>query len=296
MQLLCSLLVLFAVNLSYAESQFFDGQTLEEVSLSQVVERIKLGTIVIMGELHGNEAHHLNQREVLVKMAQKEELPAISVGMEFIDYTQQAHLDDFLNQLITEETFLDRIQWGRIPFENYRFQVKLPPYRGGWTYGINLPRSITGKVGQGGLESLTPEEAALLPPNFEVGNDFYFERFEAIMKGHVPDEFIMNYFVAQSLWDDTMAWRTLLAMEERPHQAFAIMVGDFHAAWGHGLADRLRKRGAQDVLVISQIQSQEDLKLDPKYGARGDFVFVSNEEKTGHSLLNEFVTRFTYWH
>jgi uncharacterized iron-regulated protein len=134
-------------------------------------------------------------------------------------------------------------------------------------------------VSQSGLDSLTPEEQVLLPPNFQLGNADYFERFEATMKGHVPDEDIRRYFTAQSLWDDTMAWQSMKIMQENPRQSLVILVGDFHAAWGHGLASRLRARGAKDVLVVSQVYSIEEIDHHPDYGARGDFIFVSNESK-----------------
>lgn len=296
MQLAFSILLLFFVQTSIATAQVFDGNTLQRLEVSDVVDRIHPGTIVIMGEVHDSEEHHQNQRDLLVLLAQKSSLPAVSVGMEFIDYTQQSELDDFLNKKISEELFLKNINWGGIPFYHYRFQVKLPPYRNGWTYGINLPRRITSKVGKGGLESLDPEELSLLPPQFEMGNANYFERFESTMKGHVPEEAILKYFTAQSLWDDTMAWKSLEAMRNNPEQTLVIMVGDFHAAWGHGLASRLRARGAQDVLVITQVQGLDKLAVHPKYGARGDFVFVSKEPKSRHSLFDELITSFTYRH
>jgi uncharacterized iron-regulated protein len=126
---------------------------------------------------------------------------------------------------------------------------------------------------------LTAEETALLPPNFELGNDHYYERFREVMKGHVPEEAIQNYFVAQSLWDETMAWKALESFQKHPRQTLMIIVGDFHVAWDGGLPHQLRRRGAQDLVVISQTRDLADVAIHPKYGPRADFIWVSKEDK-----------------
>jgi uncharacterized iron-regulated protein len=72
-----------------------------------------------------------------------------------------------------------------------------------------------------------------------------------------------------------MAWRALQHLDENPEDILVIIVGDFHVSYGGGLPDRLRARGAADVVTISQVLEKDEVKVHPKYGARADFVWVS---------------------
>ena len=261
--------------------QYYDGQTGHKAKDAVVLNRINKGQVLIVSELHDNKSHHKNQRDLLIQIV-RARVP-VSVGMEFFDYTEQDYVDQYGQNLIDEDVFLKLVNWGSLPFEFYRFQVRLPYYSDGRTYGLNFPRRLSGKVAQGGLEALSPDEQKLLPPNFQLGADTYFERFSETMKGHVSEEKIKNYFAAQSLWDDTMAWRAGEVMAANPDQILMILVGDFHVAYQDGLVARLRARGVQNILSISQVsttgmtpdEKAETLNPHTRYGARADFIFDS---------------------
>jgi len=254
-------------------AQIFDGQSLSERPLDEVVQQIGPGTIVVMGEIHDNQAHHENQVSLMAALKAKG-LP-FNLGMEFLEYPDQKYVDAFLRGNILESEFLKLIGWSGLPFDFYRRQVLLPLSVGGWTFGINLPRTITRKVSQSGLTSLTDDERALLPPNFTLGNAAYYQRFSDVMKDHVPPEALERFFISQSLWDDTMAWQALRRAETNPDKALVVIVGDFHAAWGGGLPDRLKARGARNVINISQVLDRGEVQIHPSYGARGDFIWVA---------------------
>lgn len=244
------------------------------------MDKIRPGQILIVSELHDSEPHHENQKNILKELIRHGQ--RFSVGMEFFNYPQQELVSQFVYENISEEDFLREIKWGNdLPFDFYRFQVRIPKYVGGKTLALNMPRSITSKVAKVGLEGLSEAERALLPPNFEVGKASYFERFAETMKGHVPDGVISKYFVSHSLWDDTMAWRAADFIKKNPAQVLVIIVGDFHVAYQDGLIARLKARGVDDVLSISQVDS-EGMKPDEKnelilpndkYGVRADFVY-----------------------
>ena len=125
-----------------------------------------------------------------------------------------------------------------------------------------------------GLDSLSEEERRLLPPLYDRGSDEYFERFKKIMENHVPEHMLENYFLAQSLWDDTMAWSSARHLANHPEDLLVILVGDFHANYGHGLVERLYANGVKDVLVISQVLEKKQTEPHPIYGPRADFVWV----------------------
>ncbi len=159
-----------------------------------------------------------------------------------------------------------------------------PLAAGGWTIALNAPRTLTSAIAKKGVAGLSPEELALLPTDFERGNDGYFERFKEIMGGaHVPAEMLETYFEAQSAWDEVMATEAIAYLERRPEQTLVIIVGDFHAAYGGGLGDRLSRRGKAPKRIISQINLNEydesvwlsAVLPDSRYGPRGDAVWVA---------------------
>jgi uncharacterized iron-regulated protein len=272
---------LFFSNFAFA-GQWYSGATGAPIKGGELAALVGPGTVVVYAEQHDNEEHHQNQRDFLVKMSGGK-FP-LSVGMEFFEYPHQKLIDQYGREEISEDDFLKQIKWGKNPFDFYRFQVLLPYYLGGRTYGLNIPRSISGQVAKAGMESLTEEQRALLPPDFTLGSETYYERFHETMKGHVPEKSIQNYFAAQSLWDETMAWRTALAMQELPEQVMVIHVGDFHVAYQDGLIARLKARGVQKIVSISQINTKDmsaeeraaEIQPHARYGARADFIFDSH--------------------
>jgi uncharacterized iron-regulated protein len=272
----------------YAET-LYDGESLSSLSLQAVAQKIRPGSVVIVSELHNSKAHHDHQLEFLKMLRQENPALSLSVAMEFFYYTDQYLVDDFVEGTSSEKNFLRLISWGSTPFDFYRPLVEFPQLMKtkGKTYAINAPKFLTKKVAKTGLLSLDSRERLLLPPNFELGSALYRERFiEAMGGGHgLPQEKIDNYFAAQSLWDDTMAWRTIEALSSNPDQVVVVIVGDFHNAYGSGLPARLRARGLTDGITISQIAMSgrtqneifSEIRCHPKYGKRADFIWTSDE-------------------
>lgn len=256
-----------------ASAQFYNGDTGAPASMNELFALLGPGKVVIVSEQHGYAPHHQNQRDFLVKISGAN-FP-ISVGMEFFTYTDQPKVDAYARGQLTEEDFLKEIGWGGIPYTNYRFQVVFPYYRGGQAVALNLPRSISGKVSKSGLDSLDESEKSLLPPQLVLGNQDYFERFTEAMQGHIQDPAVLhNYFTAHCLWDETMAWRAITYLKQHPDQLLMIVVGDFHAQYEDGLVARLRDQGI-DTIVVSQVTDRSEVAPHPKYGRRGNFVWLS---------------------
>lgn len=284
---------------------YYDGRTGQVVDGDQILNLVKSGTVLIASELHDHEAHHQNQRDLLVKFSGAS-FP-ISVGMEFFSYPDQAFVDGYVSGQTDEATFLKQIKWDGSPnflpllspfkssgfigglfemfknfsFDFYRFQVRFSGFHQGRTLALNFPRELSGKVSKGGLDALSPAEKAMMPPDFARGAASYFERFHEIMKDHAKEEQIQNYFTAQSLWDDTMAWRAATHMAAHPTDLLMIIVGDFHVAYQDGLVNRLKARGVNNIVSISQIDTSQmsaadrmaEIMPDPKYGPRSDLIF-----------------------
>lgn len=272
-------ILLFSLN---AHADLIDGKTLQPATLETVVAQMEPSSVLIVSELHGFQPHHDNQIAALQALG--EHFPQVSLGMEFFDRNKQEVVNRYLAGTLPEEDFLDEVHWMGPTFTKYKTQVLFPTRHGGTTLGLNMDRILTTKVAKNGIENLSDADKLLLPPQFTMGNDGYFERFKETMAGHLPPSAkIENYFQAQSIWDETMAWTAKEFLDQNPTQVLMIIVGDFHASHGGGLPDRLKARGIQNVVTISQVnfsgstpeEQNELINPGTKWGPRADFIWIS---------------------
>lgn len=268
-------------------SGLYKGDDLTPASVGDIVGKIQPGTILILGEMHGLAPIRDQHMDILNTLRSVYPGP-ISVGMEFINYTDQTPLSAYSAGLLPEEDFLKKVNWSGFDFDFYRQQILFPRFANGErVLGINLSRTVTSQIAKGGLNSLTPEQLKLMPPNFTVGRESYRERFFATMGMH-PTPQLENYFIAQSAWDDTMAWKTVEFLKKNPDHVFVIVVGEFHAQYGGGLPDRLRARLSAEnlnhpIVSLSQIYAEgltseeitQEMQPSASEGARGDYIWLT---------------------
>jgi uncharacterized iron-regulated protein len=264
------------------QEQIYEGRTLGETSLETALSTVKAGTVIVLGEHHAHAAHQKEQLQVIETLQKTGHL--VSVGMEFFTYTDQSQVDLWRLGKLTEADFLAKIGWGNgFPFDFYRAQVSAPKLGTEYVVALNAPRNLTGKVAKNGLGALTAEEMKLMPPQFQVGNSRYFERFKQNV-GHLPDPAAaQNYFAAQSIWDDTMAWQVIEFFKAHPEQVLVIIVGEFHVQYGGGLPDRLQARGIRDLVTFSLVdlegltpdEEKQELEPSPLDGPRAHFIWAS---------------------
>lgn len=274
------LLALCFATLACASSQIWDSQG-NLSSTESLTESLKTHGVIILGENHGLKTHQ--EQHLMILNNLKNSGRSVHVGLEFFSYPFQNQVDSYRLGKLDEADFLKSVEWGGTPYEFYRPQALFPDYSlGERTWALNAPRALTGQIAKVGIAQLTPELAALMPPDFQVGRDSYKERFLKIIGDHVKDPAKQQYyFEAQSVWDDTMAWRIQTFREQHPTAVLVVIVGEFHVQYGGGLPARLKSRGIHNVLIISQVDTRElnaeelqkQIKPDPEYGPRADWIW-----------------------
>ncbi len=257
------------------------GQSL--VSLSEALSQIRPGTVVVLGEQHGTLEQASQQLQIIENI--KKNGHVVSVGFEFFEAQYQDLVDRWRGLEISEDDFLKGIHWGAgFPFSAYRQQALFPQLNlGEHTVALNAKRTLTTKIASQGLASLNDQERGELPEGFALGNQRYFSRFKSIMQEHLPTpEAIDRYFAAQSVWDDTMAFRANQFLAAHPEQVLVIIVGEFHVQYGGGLPDRLRARGLSvttfSLLNLQGLDSEEQknaVEPSAEYGSRADYIWTS---------------------
>ncbi|MDW8190379.1 MAG: ChaN family lipoprotein [Pseudobdellovibrionaceae bacterium] len=266
---------IFAFSLSPG---FYNGQNLQYASWDEVAKEIQSGDILVLGETHYQwpvsdfQVHIL---ESLRSLGNK-----VHVGMEFLDFTKQPLVDALQDGVLSEKDF-EKQAWEGGDFEFYRRQILFPQKGlGERLVALNAPRALTRFVARHGLEKLPDSLRSLLPPNFELGNEKYFERFRKAMSHGIGEEGLRRYFAAQSIWDDTMAYRASEFLNSVSDGVFVIIVGEFHVAYGGGLPDRLQKRiPHRRIWTMSQLPDNlvmEDYGPSMDYGQRAGWIYVFN--------------------
>ncbi len=263
-----------------ADTIFHQGLT--ETTLEQALAGVRPGQVVVLGEAHGTQvqaAQQLQVLETLRKMGRN-----VSLGMEFFEYPFQGLVESYRAGALSEESFLAQIGWGAgFSYDAYRNQVLFPKLGSEYVMALNAPRALTGRISKVGIANLTPDEQKVLPPNWTLGNESYFRRFNEIMGQHLPSPAAaQRYFEAQSTWDDTMAWQAAEFLAAHPEQVLVIIVGEFHVQYGGGLPDRLKARGLVPVTFslvnlegLSESEQKSEVEPSAVDGARADFVWTS---------------------
>lgn len=289
--LILSAVSFFALSTARAEEAVWDTRNKTWISLEELATSAQGGDIFVFGETHAtpdslsdpqSEGHHRNQVRFLEMLrAHTSPRRAVSVGMEFLTYPHQPLVDQFRGGELSEDDFLRAVEWGLSPFEFYRRQVLFPG--GGRTVALNIPRAVSGQVSRGGPGSLDENQRKFLPPIWDRGGAEYFARFQDVMKDHASPIQIENYFWAQSLWDDTMAWKALESQQAHPDEILVIIVGSFHVEFGQGLPSELKRQQTFPVKTLLQVEVPDwqpetldaAVRADAVYGEAADYLWVN---------------------
>ncbi len=243
-------------------------------SLDGIVSQLADKDVIFVGETHTRYDHHLNQLAIIQRLHARN--PDIAIGMEFFQQPFQAYLDDFVAGKIDERELLRRTEY----YDRWRFDYRL--YKPILDFAranqvpviaLNVPREITDKVSEGGLESLDEAERAQIPAELDRGDEAYRERLMTVFSQHpgVERKQFENFLSVQVLWDEGMADRAARYLSEHPERQLIILAGSGHVAYGMGIPDRLARRQDVDAAIVLQGLSGS---LEPEMG---DFLLLPQE-------------------
>jgi uncharacterized iron-regulated protein len=276
-----SLILVSFSFLACASAQIYrEGRQIS--SKDELFQSLRDSQIILIGENHGFQTHRDQHMEILREL--RKQGRTVHVALEFFYYPDQLQVEAYRSGQISEMNFLKEIKWGQPSYDYYREQALFPNLLAGErTWAINAPRVLTGQVARAGLGSLSSDLQKLLPPQFTLGRESYRKRFQQAMGGHVNPEAFERYFAAQSIWDDTMAWRLAQIHQSFPQASIVVVVGEFHTQYGGGLVDRLKARGVNSVVTVSQVNTkgldslemEEAIMPHPEYGPRADWIWAA---------------------
>lgn len=243
--------------------------TARVAGIDDLLARLGDKRVIYIGESHDRYEDHLNQLRIIRGL--HEQGHELAIGMEFFQQPFQAALDAFVAGEISESELLKRTEY----FTRWRFDYRLyrPILRFAREHAIplialNLPKEITDQAGDGGIDSLSPEHAALIPADIDRDDPAYRERVEAVFAMHPKDDDadFEHFLDVQLLWDEGMAARAAEYLRGHPDKTLVVLAGTGHVEYGHGIPDRVARR--IDVPAATVVSG----KMRPFDPALADFI------------------------
>lgn len=259
-----------------------------ELSIQDLAQELKTVPTVLIGEKHYTPEVQKAEASLIAAVVQASGAQnSFTTAWEFLNFGSQDQTNQLFSQFVTGEItssqFLKMTQGVQVS-NTYAPLLEVTRDLGGQLLGVNLSRAQKAPVVEKGIGALDP---ALLPPGFALGSEGYFERFASLMEGHGSPQKIRNYFEAQCLTDDVMAYH-LVESVKTPRKF--LIAGGFHLDFLDGTAARLKARlqsqpeSSQQVSVIrildaSDYEEHELMELihNERDGAIANYVYFVNE-------------------
>lgn len=289
--------LLFAViALSFSASSFasrswngriFQVSSQKDISINELVAGLAEATTIVLGEKHNTPAIQLAQASVIdsvVKATHKE--GHFITAWEFLNYTDQEDINAaymrFLSGTIDALGFLIETQ-GTTSNDSYIPILETTKSLQGNIIGVNISREAKKPVLKGGIGAL---DIKYLPPNFAMGSVGYRQRFIEVMNDHVPPDLLENYYAAQCLTDDIMAYR----LQGYSDASLTFLItGSFHTDYYDGVIGRINIRLPNKSIAVVRLIDASDydeselnetfskILHDDTYGDIADYVYFVNE-------------------
>jgi uncharacterized iron-regulated protein len=238
--------------------QTLDGQ--ESAALWRAVAE---ADVIYVGETHDKATDHAYELRLVRGMIRRR--MAFAIGWEMFDQTQQALLDAWdrgaisLRQLFRDTGF-DRGWAVYSPIYAKILETAQRSARN--NVALNAPPALVRKVARG--QSLSRQEQALLPRGFTT-NQAAYRNFVSLMGEHpgMPAGHLRSFFVAQNVWDQTMADRILQFERRQSGAKLVVLTGRGHVAGGFGIPFYVGRKGAVQQLILLPSLNTVHLGMTP---------------------------------
>ncbi|AFY58263.1 uncharacterized iron-regulated protein [Rivularia sp. PCC 7116] len=240
---------------SYAEpttnscaAQFSESQCVD--NLEGMLADLKKADVVYLGETHDSSKDHQNQLKVIQQLYKNNK--KIAIGMEMFQRPFQEVLDQYIAGKITEAELVTKSEykerWGfdwelYAPILRFAKEKKIP------VLALNTPREISRKVAKEGIEKLTDADKKWIPPVTEINLDnipyrqMVLKAFEQHQSaGHGNSDSANRFFLAQVLWDETMADTIAQFIKANQNHQVVVLAGQGHIVYGYGIPSRVERR------------------------------------------------------
>jgi uncharacterized iron-regulated protein len=262
---------------SFQIGQIVNMERAEAIRFDELITALSGCDVIFVGEIHDNPEHHLIEVQILQALADRVG-DHLAVGMEFFQVGQQEALDRYLHGAISEDGFLEAVNWNEtwgFDYLFYRPLMLLSKERGLRVLALNAPAGIVRKVARVGLPGLTAEERSQIPEHIDLGNEAhraYVREAFGVHKNMDLKDF-ERFYEAQCVWEETMA-ETIARHFASSGGKMVVFSGNGHIVYKFGIPERTLRRipvtAATVVLYPADAQEELDKNL-------ADFVWITSD-------------------
>jgi len=274
----CCFLIFISATISPYQLFTADGQ---KTDFDELVKQSLQADIVLFGEYHNNAIAHWLQLELTKKLYEsKKEM--LVLGAEMFEADQQILMDEYLNGIISENSFEKEARLWPNYKTDYKPLVFFAKKNKLSFIATNIPRryaSVTAKVGLDTLNSLFSKQSkafvALLPIEYDPELPGY--KSMQHQGGNAPG---MKYIAqAQAIKDATMAY--FITENFKKGTLFLHFNGAYHSNNYEGIVWYLNKyKSNLKILTISLVEQESLEKLNNDNLKLADFIIAVDEDVT----------------
>jgi uncharacterized iron-regulated protein len=246
------------------------GQVTPEKTVRATLQELARVRVVYLAETHDRPSDHQAQLEIIQALHVLH--PKLVIGMEMFQRPYQSALNGYLAGQLTETELQQRSQyakrWG-YSWEFYAPVLRFAKAQQLPVIALNVPTEVTRKVARTGLEGLTVADRQWIPPRSAIvlGPESYRQRMQAIYQemhhGKGNSTGFERFFLAQVLWDETMAEQIVKTIRQSPDSLMVVLVGQGHVLYGEGIPQRVARRMNGVGVNRQRPLEQRSLLLNP---------------------------------
>ena len=260
----------------FHRNQIVDLVSEKAVPFDEMMNQASTGDVLFVGEIHDNPEHHLLQVQILQALLTRH--PSAAMAMEFFQQDQQDILDRYTLANMSEEEFLEEIDWKKtwgFPYHFYRPLLLAAKQHGTRILALNAPRRVVKKVAREGLGALSEEERAQIPHDMDLNNASHRAYVREVYERHEQGDLrsFEFFYQAQVVWEETMA-RNIAEFMRTHDQNVIVFSGNGHIVRKFGIPDRVQRRLPVSVMTIMPFSLRETVNLERDMA---DFLWL-----TGH--------------
>lgn len=262
-----------------------DTRTGDLLSPAEMALRLADKRLVLVGESHTDINFHRSQLRVIQELHNAGR--KVMVGLEMFPHTEQEFLTRWSNGEYTEEEFLEAAGWydaWGYHWNYYRDIFVFALENGIPVYGLNTPREVIAAVRKKGLDELSDEEKAQMPPGVDVDSEEHFALFKSYFDENEDFHASMNeeqwrgMFAAQCTWDATFAHNALKVLKKHPEPeaVLVVLVGSGHTTYDLGIQRQMaqwEEVPTATVIPIPVVFDAEEGLIEAVQASYADFIW-----------------------
>jgi uncharacterized iron-regulated protein len=235
--------------------KIYDTKQAKYVTFNDLKLRLSQAHLVIGGEYHDHNFGH--QTELyLTKTFHSLHNPQnnnFALALEMFERDCQPFVTMYAAKQLDETNFIRFSRPWPNYIKDYKPMVDFCQSVGQIVIGANVPRRYAAFVAsrkESQLFSMPPQELSFMAKNITSPRDKYWEKFYEMMKPHVPEDKIWDYYRSQCLKDDTMAMSIDEFMTSGEKRLISFM-GSFHSDDYLGTWSRMKNTYSKLLIKIA---------------------------------------------